>query len=264
MVSGLRIDLQKSTIMLSCNVASNLREELAAILRVSAVPKQTKYLGLPSSVWLKLNNWTTKKLPQARRAVLIKTVVRTISTYVIRCFRILDSFLVELKSMTARFFWHGSLETRTHWVSWSKICRPLTAGDVVRGRYCGRNTFLGPTSSLPNRAMPPFTWRLLSGARDLLAGARMSPQSDWSLRPKMRKLSSKFPWGRPLHSRLSVRRLRQSDLRPLSATATQHQATCALLDDSLQALPSFASRVSDSMLMLEQVNLRFSMRKMEI
>ncbi|KAL0462633.1 UNVERIFIED_CONTAM: hypothetical protein Slati_0150900 [Sesamum latifolium] len=32
--------------------------------------------------------------------------------------------------MTAKFFWHGELEQRTHWVAWRTICQPLKDGGL--------------------------------------------------------------------------------------------------------------------------------------
>ncbi|KAL0459204.1 UNVERIFIED_CONTAM: hypothetical protein Slati_0547600 [Sesamum latifolium] len=46
------------------------------------------------------------------------------------CFRLPDSLIAEIESITAKFFWHGEMESRTHWVSWSKLCRPLKEGDL--------------------------------------------------------------------------------------------------------------------------------------
>ncbi|KAL0449246.1 UNVERIFIED_CONTAM: hypothetical protein Slati_1481000 [Sesamum latifolium] len=135
--SGLKMNLQKSAIVFSHNVEPNNREELAAVLGVHVVDKHAKYLALPTSIgkskreigdsiknriWGKLNNWAAKKLSQAGRAVLIKTVVQAIPVYTMGCFRIPDSLLAEIESMTAQFFWHGELESRLHWVSWSKVC----------------------------------------------------------------------------------------------------------------------------------------------
>ncbi|KAL0322231.1 UNVERIFIED_CONTAM: hypothetical protein Scaly_2519500 [Sesamum calycinum] len=57
--------------------------------------------------------------------MLIKTVVQAILVYVMGCFRIPDSLLAEIVSMTAQFFWHGELERRMHWLAWSKMCRAL-------------------------------------------------------------------------------------------------------------------------------------------
>ncbi|KAL0451818.1 UNVERIFIED_CONTAM: hypothetical protein Slati_1159900 [Sesamum latifolium] len=99
--SGLKINYKKSAIVISRNVAPNQRKELAAILKVQQVNKHSKYLGLSSSVghskkeivmdikeqiWRKLNCWATKKLSQVGRAVLIKSAIQAIPTYVMGCF----------------------------------------------------------------------------------------------------------------------------------------------------------------------------------
>ncbi|KAL2227972.1 UNVERIFIED_CONTAM: hypothetical protein Sindi_1776900 [Sesamum indicum] len=66
-----------------------------------------------------------RKLSQGGRAKLIKAVIQAIPGYVMGCFRIPDSLLAEIESMTTKFFWHGELESRTYWVSWGKVCQPM-------------------------------------------------------------------------------------------------------------------------------------------
>ncbi|KAL0367268.1 UNVERIFIED_CONTAM: hypothetical protein Sradi_3616900 [Sesamum radiatum] len=47
-VSGLKINLNKSAMVVSQNVDENRREELARVLGVTVVSKHDKYLGLPT------------------------------------------------------------------------------------------------------------------------------------------------------------------------------------------------------------------------
>ncbi|KAL0446258.1 UNVERIFIED_CONTAM: putative mitochondrial protein [Sesamum latifolium] len=209
-VSGLHMNLQKSAMVFSRNVDTSLMGSLAAVLGVQIVAKHDKYLGLPTSIgkskreigesvkeriWGKLNNWTVRKLSQAERAVLIKTVIQAIPVYVMGCFRIPDSLLAEIESMTAKFFWHGELETRTHRVSWRKVCQPTRTGGlgfrrlkeynmallakqawriatepdlllhkVLHHRYFPGSNFF---AAEPGR-LPSFTWRSLLSTKELL------------------------------------------------------------------------------------------------
>ncbi|KAL0405661.1 UNVERIFIED_CONTAM: putative mitochondrial protein [Sesamum latifolium] len=213
--SGLRISVQKSAMVVSKNVARDWQEELASILGVQLVQKHDKYLGLPTIVgkskrevfsslkeriWQKLNNWASKKLSQAGRAILIKTVTQAIPTYVMGCFSVPESLLTELEGLMAKFFWHGELDNKIHWLSWSKLCRSRTEGglgfrrlkefntallakqawriatrddtllhQIFKQRYFpGSNFFAATTGSKPS-----YTWRSLLRSRDLLtAGTR--------------------------------------------------------------------------------------------
>ncbi|KAL0446310.1 UNVERIFIED_CONTAM: hypothetical protein Slati_1758900 [Sesamum latifolium] len=103
--SGLKINTQKSTMVFSRNMEEARSIELANILGVTVVPKHEKHLGLPTiaqhskkelfqgiedRIWSKLHGWATKKLSQAGRVVLMKTVLQTISIYAMSCFRLPD------------------------------------------------------------------------------------------------------------------------------------------------------------------------------
>ncbi|KAL0355710.1 UNVERIFIED_CONTAM: hypothetical protein Sradi_4017900 [Sesamum radiatum] len=46
------------------------------------------------------------------------------------CFKLPESLFAEIESITARFFWHGEMESKTHWLAWSKVCQPLKDGDL--------------------------------------------------------------------------------------------------------------------------------------
>ncbi|KAL0433399.1 UNVERIFIED_CONTAM: hypothetical protein Slati_2674200 [Sesamum latifolium] len=85
--SGLIINKQKSAMVFSRNVGNSVRLELAGILGVAVVANHDKYLGLPTvngrskkemfdgikeRIRQKLHSWSTKKLSQAGRSVLLK------------------------------------------------------------------------------------------------------------------------------------------------------------------------------------------------
>ncbi|KAL0378749.1 UNVERIFIED_CONTAM: Retrovirus-related Pol polyprotein from type-1 retrotransposable element R2 [Sesamum radiatum] len=82
--SSLKINLQKSAMVVSGNVDVNQRVELAHILGVEVVEKHAKYLGLPTVAgrskrelfegikdrfWCKLHSWSAKQLSQAGRVL---------------------------------------------------------------------------------------------------------------------------------------------------------------------------------------------------
>ncbi|KAL0378315.1 UNVERIFIED_CONTAM: hypothetical protein Sradi_3137000 [Sesamum radiatum] len=188
--SGLKINVHKSAVVFNKNVAVASRLALARILGVAVVSKHDKYLGLP----------TSGHLSQAGRVVLINSVLFTIPSYVMSCFRLPDSFLHEIESMFADFFWGGGLVSKIHWLSWERLCRTREEGglgfrrlresniallakqawrvsfsrdgtlhDVIGQKYFPLSNFFEARLG----SKPSFTWRSLLGTRELLiAGLR--------------------------------------------------------------------------------------------
>ncbi|KAL0291505.1 UNVERIFIED_CONTAM: hypothetical protein Scaly_2634500 [Sesamum calycinum] len=116
--SRLKINLEKSILMFSHNTPAALREELANLFGVVVKEKPNKYLGLPWTVgrlkrevfeglkdnfWQKINGWATKKLSQLGRAVLIKSILQAVPSYVMTCFEIQEGIVKELECMMAIF-----------------------------------------------------------------------------------------------------------------------------------------------------------------
>ncbi|KAL0451278.1 UNVERIFIED_CONTAM: hypothetical protein Slati_1105900 [Sesamum latifolium] len=93
------INKQKSAVIFSKNVDNDTRLALASILGIPVVPKHDKYLGLPT----------------AGGVVLIKSVILTIPSYVMSCFRLPDSLLSEIEARLGSnpsFTWRSLLGTR--------------------------------------------------------------------------------------------------------------------------------------------------------
>ncbi|KAL0433046.1 UNVERIFIED_CONTAM: protein NO VEIN [Sesamum latifolium] len=160
------------------NVAVASRLALARIIGVAVVSKHEKYLGLPTVVgkskrevfqgvkdriWKKLNCWSSKHLSQAGRVVLIKSVLFTIPSYVMSCFRLPDSFLHEIESLFADFF--GAED----WFLKSTGCHGIDCAIPGKRVVLG----LGVSEKARLGSKPSFTWRSLLGTRELLvAGLR--------------------------------------------------------------------------------------------
>ncbi|KAL0439961.1 UNVERIFIED_CONTAM: putative mitochondrial protein [Sesamum latifolium] len=88
--SGLRMNMSKLAVVFSKNTPLLVRTELLAGLGVPMVLKHDKYLGFPSvfghskravfdsikdHIWRKINSWSAKKLSQASRMVMFKSVL---------------------------------------------------------------------------------------------------------------------------------------------------------------------------------------------
>ncbi len=69
-----------------------------------------------------LLGWQEKKLSQAGREVMIKSVVQSIPTYLMSCFQIPTSVCQDIEKTTCCFWWDSAPdEKKMHWVSWKKI-----------------------------------------------------------------------------------------------------------------------------------------------
>ncbi|KAL0445861.1 UNVERIFIED_CONTAM: hypothetical protein Slati_1714000 [Sesamum latifolium] len=100
-VSGLSVNLEKSSMTFSKNTPIEGRKELAAVLKVRIVEKHDKYLGLRASVghlkrmifqyikdrvWAKLQSWSLRNSSQAGRMVLLQSIISSMPTYAMSCF----------------------------------------------------------------------------------------------------------------------------------------------------------------------------------
>ncbi|KAL0443870.1 UNVERIFIED_CONTAM: hypothetical protein Slati_2109700 [Sesamum latifolium] len=139
--------------------------------------------------------WSAKKLSQARRGILLKTVLQSIPTYA-SCFRLPNSLLKELESSMADFFWHIGEASKIHGKAWPKLCKPkkdggigfrrlkeynlallakqawriaLTSGNVLQAvisnKYFPCSTFMEARLG----AYPSYTWRSIWASHDIVA-----------------------------------------------------------------------------------------------
>ncbi|KAK6145175.1 hypothetical protein DH2020_021995 [Rehmannia glutinosa] len=101
--SGQRINRDKSGILFSLNTPSEVRYRITQIINIPEVNGHGKYLGLPSvigankhqifsnilyRIWQKLQGWKEKHISQARRIILIQSVIQSIPTFAMSCFRL--------------------------------------------------------------------------------------------------------------------------------------------------------------------------------
>ncbi|KAL0303568.1 UNVERIFIED_CONTAM: hypothetical protein Sradi_6224900 [Sesamum radiatum] len=141
--------------------------ELTAVLGVTRISKHEKYLGLPSiigrskrevfaslkeKVWQRLQGWTSKRLSQAGRGILIQSIILAIPAYVMSCFIIPEAILDEIESMAAIFFWDQDSNRKIHCVAWQMVCKSKKEGGLGFKRFRSQNLALLSTQ----------TWRLAS------------------------------------------------------------------------------------------------------
>ena len=91
-----------------------VQSQIMAELGVSELKQYEEYLGLPALVgrnkrasfdhlkqriWKRLQGWEGKLLSQARREVLIKSVIQAIPTYTMSCFKLPITLCHEIEKL---------------------------------------------------------------------------------------------------------------------------------------------------------------------
>ena len=113
-----KINKEKTTIFFSKSTTSDAKEIIKGLLGVQEIKFYEKYLGLPSlvgrgkkasfnyikeRVWQKLQGWEGKLLSQAKREVLIKSIIQAIPTYAMGCFKLPIGQCHEIEVMIKKF-----------------------------------------------------------------------------------------------------------------------------------------------------------------
>ncbi|XP_042939609.1 uncharacterized protein LOC122274659 [Carya illinoinensis] len=132
-VSGQKINREKTSLVFSANVERVRMDEIRLMWGTGEVQQYERYLGLPLSLvdkkkrafhtikqkfWQKLQCWKEKLLSQGGKEVLLKAVALSIPTYAMSCFLLPSGFCSKLEGLMANFWWgQKHEERRIHWVS---------------------------------------------------------------------------------------------------------------------------------------------------
>jgi hypothetical protein len=137
--SGQKINRNKTAIFFSRNTRKVAKKHILSIAGVSSTQRYEKYLGLPAiigrskmkafegikgRIWDRINRWKENFLSQARKEVLLKTVVQAIPTYTMSVFQLPKTLCNDINSMMSKFSW-GNKEnySKMTWMSWKKMGR---------------------------------------------------------------------------------------------------------------------------------------------
>ena len=69
-----------------------------------------------------MQGWKQKSLNQGGKEVLIKSVLMTMPTYIMSCFKLPKGLCKEISARIARFWWgNGDKKNKIHWINWNKL-----------------------------------------------------------------------------------------------------------------------------------------------
>ncbi|CAL1409387.1 unnamed protein product [Linum trigynum] len=207
-LSGQKVNLAKSAVCFSKNIAAQDQEFLAQVLGVGAVGVHDKYLGLPSLIarskmatfqYLeeklleRLQGWKQRTLSWAAKETLIKAVAMALPLHVLSCFKLPLGLCRILDKHVARFWWGMSEgHPKIHWMSWRNLCRSKHEGGMGFRRFEQFNQAL----------LAKVGWRILMEPQSLLAQVykgKYFPQGTF-LEAKARSRPS-WGWTSILHGR---------------------------------------------------------------
>ena len=78
-----------------------------------------------------MQGWESKLLSQARREVLITTVIQAIPTFSMGCFKIPFGLCHEIEAMIKKFWWGQRGDRRKiHWIKWEELTKSKMVGGM--------------------------------------------------------------------------------------------------------------------------------------
>ncbi|KAL3819736.1 hypothetical protein ACJIZ3_005641 [Penstemon smallii] len=188
--SGQEINFEKSSIVFSRNTNEVDILRVQSYLPMTIEEKHDKYLGLPmitgkskkavfgyirDRIWERVEGWKEKILSLAGKEILIKAVLQAIPTYVMGCFKLPKTFIHEIESIIANYWWNAKEKRKIHWIKWSdmlliwqywRILQNPTSliSRILKARYFKHGDFLN--SGLGRN--PSYTWRSIWESKTLL------------------------------------------------------------------------------------------------
>ncbi|KAL0661041.1 hypothetical protein Bca4012_097878 [Brassica carinata] len=157
-VSGLRINLNKTELLLDGGTSSQCRE-MAEEMGIAQGSLPVRYLGVPLSpkkmtrsdfqplldkIAARFNSWTVKHLSFAGRFQLIQAVIYSTISFWASMFIIPNECVRILERMCGAFLWNGAPNSaRGAKIAWESVCTPKEAGGLGLKRLADWNVVLG-------------------------------------------------------------------------------------------------------------------------
>lgn len=131
------VNFEKSAVTFSPSTRDLIRRSIAEVFKIEVVFGHSIYLGLPTftlhqkklqfdylheRVGKKLEGWKGKLFSSGGKEVLIKSVIQSIPSYTMSCFRIPIGIYLDIERQCARFWWRTA--KGLHWLNWKDLCRP--------------------------------------------------------------------------------------------------------------------------------------------
>ena len=145
-ILGQKINLAKSDLFCSPNMAKECQVSIARSLNVNLIQHPNKYLGinfklkgnhitdfhfLIDKLHSKLQGWKSRLLSQAGRTTLISYVLQSLPLYTFSCFKVPESICNKMDAIVRSFWWgHETGDKKLHLINWDKICKPKRWGGL--------------------------------------------------------------------------------------------------------------------------------------
>jgi len=173
--SGQYINTAKSSVSFSRRAPPQLKSKVKDIVQIPNEGGIGKYLGLPEpfgrkkkdlfasivdKIKQKAKSWRNRFLSSAGKMVMVKSVLSTMPSHSMTCFKLPISLCNQIQSAVTRFWWDSnSGAKKMAWVSWDEMAQTKTNGGLgFREFECFNDAF--PTK---------LRWRLLNNPTGLLA-----------------------------------------------------------------------------------------------
>lgn len=145
-VSGQVINLSKSSFFISSK--DYAKEWADAFAQRSGIPQAAlpcTYFGVPlfkgrskleyfsvleDKFIKKVAGWRGRLLSFGGKITLIKSALTALPIHALSVLKIPSTYIKKLERMMAGFLWHSSEEYRHKWVSWKRVCRPMSEGGL--------------------------------------------------------------------------------------------------------------------------------------
>ncbi|CAA7045734.1 unnamed protein product [Microthlaspi erraticum] len=173
--SGQKISCQKSVITFSKQTPEYVKRRVKRDLGINQEGGQGKYLGLPEAFGRKKKDlfnavvdrirqraisWSSKQLSCAGKLVMLKSVLSSMPTYSMSCFKLPVKLCQRIQSVLTCFWWDANDGKRKMcWIAWDK----LTLGKREGGLG------LRDIQSFNDALLSKLSWRILSNQQCLLA-----------------------------------------------------------------------------------------------